>query len=84
MRSRRDSFQAKLVGQPVRDWVQRGNIETSAEFEYREAARFGLLKWGEFQSLPSFEKAAVVAQYRVRNLIDAAVSEKSRRDSKRR
>lgn len=72
------------MGQPVRDWVRRGNIETSAEFEYREAARFALLTWGQYLNLPSYEKAAVVAQYRVRNLIDAAVSEKARRDSKRR
>jgi len=50
-----------------------------AEFEHREAARFVLLRWREFVGLPVAEQAAIVAQYRIRNAIDAAVTEKVRR-----
>jgi hypothetical protein len=49
-------------------------------FEQREAARFALVPWTEFKQLPSWEKAGIIAHYRTRNMIDAALSKKRKQE----
>ena len=39
------------------------------EYEEREAARFGLYNWTQWQFLDTKEKASIVAQRRMANLI---------------
>ncbi len=39
------------------------------EYEEREAARFGLYNWTQWQFLDTKEKASIVAQKRMANLI---------------
>lgn len=69
-----------LDGFPVKEWRSSGDrVEVAVQFDYREAARFALLKWEEFMALPSHERSATVAQYRTRHRIDAALAEKARR-----
>ena len=57
------------------------------EYEEREAARFGLYNWTQWQFLDTKEKASVVAQRRMSNLIrlhqDDAVHLEMERRSKR-
>ncbi len=57
------------------------------EYEEREAARFGLYNWTQWQFLNTDEKASIIAQRRMSNLIrlhqDDAVHIEMERRSKR-
>lgn len=62
-------------------------VTTSKWYEQREAARFSLYTWTEYQQLPADERAAVIAYYRVHNkltaLIDNHQAQQAELESKR-
>lgn len=57
------------------------------EYDEREAARFALLTWEQYQALPRPDRAKTVAHYYVNNLIEAhtnaAIQEEIDRQRKR-
>jgi hypothetical protein len=52
------------------------------EYECREAARFALYNWTEWQDLSVYERAAVIAHYRESNRMEANLSDASEKASK--
>lgn len=51
------------------------------EYECREAARFALYNWTQWQDLAVHERAAVIAHYRESNRIEANLSDASEKAS---
>jgi hypothetical protein len=54
------------------------------EFIQREAARFALYRWGDFEALPVSERNAIIAHYRGNRLIEMHESEAIGEDMDRR
>lgn len=82
LRPQRINFDARLNGVPVDDWQElnpEDKITYSSSFEIREAARFVLISWTEFERLSPIEKANIIAHYRTRGKIDSAREIKNRR-----
>lgn len=50
-------------------------VTTSSWFEQREAARFSLYRWDEFEKLSGEEQSAVVAYYRAYNKLNALIDQ---------
>lgn len=50
-------------------------MTTGAWYELREAARFGLYNWAQFEQLSSMEQAGVVAHYRTHNKLHALIDQ---------
>ena len=55
-----------------------------AEYEVREAARFGNYNWREWQELEGLEQAEVIAHYRLNNAIEAHLNDAVNAEIKRR
>lgn len=54
------------------------------EFEWREAARFALVTWDQFETLDGEEQSAIVAHYRGHHQLEAVISQEQAREMKRR
>lgn len=50
-------------------------VATSSWYEMREAARFGLYNWAQFEQLSASDQAGVVAHYRVHNKLQALIDQ---------
>lgn len=46
-----------------------------AEYECREAARFSNYTWLEFESLDRYERATIIAYYRMHGLVERHVQQ---------
>lgn len=50
-------------------------VTTGSWFEQREAARFSLYKWDEYERLSGTEQSAIVAYYRLYNKLNALIDQ---------
>lgn len=68
-------FDVRWLDEPLSTFRTPGSVPvtTSDWFEQREAARFSLYTWTEYQQLPANERAGVVAYYRVYNKLNALI-----------
>ena len=74
------AFDVQLDSFHLNHWLSGGGagLTYGREYEAREAARYVELGWQGFQLLPSFEKASAIAQWRVHNMIENAISKRAR------
>lgn len=70
-------FDVRWLGEPLSAYRTPSTlpVSTSSWYEMREAARFGLYNWAQFEQLDADGQAGVIAHYRVHNKLESMINQ---------